>query len=441
MRSLMLTLGCVAVALMTALPAQAQGPAGEFTHCIGRLRSELKRHPEIRDETFETYASSAQDLRPLIDKATSTQPEFTQSVWDYLARRVDAQRVVEGRDLLERMAGALVVMQQRHAVDGATVVAVYGVETDYGRLRDKYPVVDATLGRACLNLASEERKSQFFAALWLLQQGYVKPDEFRGSWAGAFGLTQFMPATFVRYMDAADGSGAPDIMHSTLDALATTARYLRAQGWSDGLPWGIEVQVPRELALRANALEGDHACLATAEQGGGSAGKCRRIDEWAAAGVKNAAGKALRTRDPTWPGLMGSTPAALLMPAGAAGPAWLVTSNYQAIWRYNRADSYALAIGLLSDALRGGPGQRAAWPTDDPGLSRAQFRELQALLLRQGHCAMVVDGAQGAITDAAIRQEESRRGWPETGHPGMRLLAALRRDAHQAAARPCEKTQ
>src|SRR5215813_2544383 len=103
------------------------------------------------------------------------------------------------------------------------------------------------------------------------------------------------------------------------------------------------------------------------------------------------------------------------MPAGPDGPAWLVTQNYQAIWRYNRADAYGLAIGLLSDALRGGPPQRVAWPTDDPGLSRAEFRELQALLAQGGECDLKVDGLEGPRTGAAIRAQEARLGWAETG--------------------------
>jgi glucose-6-phosphate 1-epimerase len=114
------------------------------------------------------------------------------------------------------------------------------------------------------------------------------------------------------------------------------------------------------------------------------------------------------------------------MPAGPRGPAWLVTPNYQAIWRYNRADAYALAIGLLADSLRGGPLQRVAWPTDDPGLSRAEFRELQSLLVARGHCELRVDGSEGPRTSAAIREEETRLGWTPTGRGGARLLAALR---------------
>jgi glucose-6-phosphate 1-epimerase len=228
-----------------------------------------------------------------------------------------------------------------------------------------------------------------------------------------------------------DGSGSPDIVHSIPDALATTARYLRSMGWHEGTRWGVEVRVPPTLA-QFNALEGDHACLAKDQPGG----KCRSARAWSEAGVTRVDGSALVQADRAGGLADPATPMALLMPAGPQGPAWLVTPNYQAIWRYNRADTYALAIGLLSDALRGLPPQQAAWPTDDPGLSRAEFRELQGLLLEHGHCEVQVDGSEGPRTSAAIRAEEARLGLPETGRAGGRLLSALREQKPDAKAEP-----
>jgi lytic murein transglycosylase len=419
MLRLWISLGVCAFVLATQIRATAQTPE-PLAVCIASLRAELPSRPDVLPQTFDTYTRDVQDLRPLIDNATRAQPEFQLHIWDYLARRADAQRIAQGRELMQRESAALEGIARRHGVDAATAVAVFGVETDYGRVSGGYPVVDATLSRACLNLKSAERKQHFFAALWLLQQGLVKREDFRGSWAGAFGMTQFMPATFARYMNDGDGTGSADIIHSVPDALATTARYLRGLGWAEALPWAVEVKVPESLA-DANALEADHACLAEAKP----AGKCRSVAQWSVAGVKRIDGSALVG---TGAGgrLAAADTGALLMPAGAAGPAWLVTPNYQAIWRYNRADAYALAIGLLSDALRGGPLQRAAWPTDDPGLSRAEFRELQGLLVARGHCGLRVDGAEGPRTSAAIRDEETRLGWAPSGRGGGKLLGALR---------------
>jgi glucose-6-phosphate 1-epimerase len=416
------------MAVQSGATAQTSDEREPLSACIASLRQDLAARRDVKPETFDTYTRDVQDLRPLIDSASRAQPEFQVPIWDYLARRTDALRVAQGRELMQREAAALAGIERRNGVEAATAVAVFGVETDYGRSGGTVPVVDATLSRACLNLKSTERKQHFFAALWLLQEGVVKREEFKGSWAGAFGLTQFLPGTFVRTM--ADGDGPPaDIIHSVPDALATTARYLRSLGWTDGIAWGVEVQVPESLAP-FNALEGDHACLGDAK----SSERCRTVARWSLDGVKRVDGTPLVRSEPGTGRLAADTPAALLMPAGPAGPAWLVTSNYQAIWRYNRADAYGLAIGLLSDALRGGPLQKVAWPTDDPGLSRAEFREVQALLLARGHCDMKVDGADGPRTRDAVRQEEARLGWAETGRAGAKLLKALRAERAPAVA-------
>jgi glucose-6-phosphate 1-epimerase len=335
---------------------------------------------------------------------------------------VDPERIADGRALLASQSAALAAIDKRHGVDAATVVAVFGIETDYGRVQGRYPVVDATLSRACLNLDSTERRRNFFAALWLLQEGHVQPDNFFGSWAGAFGQTQFMPATFVAYMDAAaEGARRVDIVGNTADALATTARFLAALGWRSGLPWGVEVKLPDAALERFNAPESGHRCL----ERGQPEGSCRTLAQWAADGVRRADGGPLLGEGgaPGWePGLR----TALLMPAGAAGPAWLLTPNYQAIWRYNRADAYGLAIGLLADALRGVPPPRQAWPTDDPLLPRQGMRELQALLQSRGYCEVQADGRDGPRTAAAIRAEERRLELPETGRSGSRILARLK---------------
>jgi glucose-6-phosphate 1-epimerase len=408
-----------------AAAAAAESPP--LSTCVSALRRELPAHPEVTPQTFDTYTRDVQDLRPVIEGATRAQPEFQIPIWDYLARRVDAQRIEQGRALLQAQAGPLEAIARRQGVDPATTVAVLGIETDYGRVGGRYPVVDATLSRACLNLGSRERKQHFFDALWLLQEGVVRPESFTGSWAGAFGMTQFMPGTFRRHMRDDPAAPPADIVGNMADALATTARYLRSLGWSAPLRWGVEVRASPELA-NANALEGDHACLADARP----AGRCRTVAAWAQAGVLRVDGSPLLQAGEPLGGR--EAIAALLMPAGPQGPAWLVTPNYQAIWRYNRADTYALAIGLLSDALRGDPPQQAPWPTDDPGLSRAEFRELQLLLRERGYCEVTVDGSEGPRTAAAIRGEELRLGWPETARAGSKLLRALREQRSEPVA-------
>jgi lytic murein transglycosylase len=427
-----LALGGIVALAVACAPASAQDAAPLAT-CISALQRELPAHPEVTARTFETYTRDVQDLRPVIENATRAQPEFQIPIWDYLARRVDAQRIADGRALLQAQAVPLDAIARRHGVDPATTVAVLGIETDYGRVGGRYPVVDATLSRACLNLKSRERKQHFFDALWLLQEGVVRPESFTGSWAGAFGMTQFMPGTFRRYMRDDAGSPPADIVTSMPDALATTARYLRSLGWSEQLRWGVEVRASPELAA-SNALESDHACLEAQRP----SGRCRTVGAWAQAGIVRVDGSPLLQTGADPLGGRDAV-AALLMPAGVTGPAWLVTPNYQAIWRYNRADTYALAIGVLSDALRGEPPPQVPWPTDDPGLSRAEFREVQQLLRERGYCDVTVDGSEGPRTGTAIRAEELRLGWPDTARAGSKLLRSLRESRGEPAVCAAEK--
>ena len=220
------------LAVLLALPGLgAPAHAGtEFSQCVEHLRLELPQYPKVRPETFEVHTRGAQDLRTPIGNATQTQPEFQLPIWDYLARLVDTRRIDDGRRIIDREAAVLARVAAAHRVDPATVVAIFGIESDFGRLKGRYPVVDATLGRACLGLSNRERKAHFFAALWLLQEGQVQPEEFRGSWAGAFGMTQFMPGTYLRYQTDGDGDGRIDTVHNLADALVQAREAAAASG-------------------------------------------------------------------------------------------------------------------------------------------------------------------------------------------------------------------
>jgi lytic murein transglycosylase len=427
---------CISTLLVLGTSLAAASPS--LPLCIEQLRRELPQHPKLRPESFDQLLAGVQDLRAPIDSAAQSQPEFQLPIWDYLARLVDEQRVRDGRRVLDQDQAALAQVAATHRVDPATVVAIFGIESDFGRLTGRYPVLDATLSRACLNLANRERKAHFFAALWLLQEGQVQREAFRGSWAGAFGMTQFMPGTHVRYQADGDGDGQVDTVRSRADALATTANYLKSLGWVEGLPWGVEVNAPRDLARGWSSAQTEHACLASAE----AQGRCRRLAQWAALGVVRADGQALTSVSQAWPEASAATPWALLTPAGPNGPAWLVSRNFQAVWQYNRADSYALAIGLLSAALRQEPPLQATWPTQDAqtALSRNGTAALQQLLVTAGHCQLAVDGYDGPMTRQAIRDEERRRGLPDTGRPSTTLLERLRAEPPATNA-PCEREQ
>jgi lytic murein transglycosylase len=260
---------------------------------------------------------------------------------------------------------------------------------------------------ACIGRRQAFFRGEFFSALRILQGGHFAPEKLVGSWAGAFGQTQFMPTTFERLAVDFDGDGRKDLIDSAADALGSTANFLKQGGWQTSEPWGFEVKLPDgfNAALIGRKLK-------------------KPVADWGRLGVAriaNQSGGAL-----TGAGITANTSAALLAPAGVAGPVFLVFKNFDVIYGYNASESYGLAIAHLSDRLRGGGEFVTAWPTDDPGLARAERRELQSLLTKRGHDIGEIDGMLGERSRAAIEKEQARLGQKVSGRAGAKLLAALR---------------
>lgn len=335
---------------------------------------------------------------PTVLEAMDAQPEFKTPIWDYLAVLVDDERVADGRENLQRWSAVLDQVESRYGVDRHIVVAVWGVESNFGRQAGGRSLVRSLATGACSGRRQKFFRDEFMATLGILQSGDMPAEALRGSWAGAFGQTQFMPTTYQRLAVDLDGDGRRDIVGSVPDALGSTANFLVRAGWAAGAPWGYEVFVPTGYA--------------------GPAGRRNRqaLAQWRALGLRTVDGRPLS----------GNGPAALLLPTGAKGPAFLVFGNFNAIYSYNAAESYALAIAHLADRLRGGTAFKTAWPTDDGGLSRAQRKELQALLNQRGLDAGEPDGAIGPRTRAAIRAFRSSIGLPEDERAGMRVFEALK---------------
>ncbi len=384
-------------AAVTPLPTNEE--LMQFNTCMNDLRPQALA-AGVDASAFDRHAMSVtpdMTVLPLLDR----QPEFTTAIWDYLAGLVDQKRVDDGRAMMAKYASTLSQVQSRFAVDPATVTAVWGVESDFGRIMGRRPLLVSLGTLSCFGRRQAYFRSEFFELLKIVQRGDVAIDDLKGSWAGAFGQTQFMPSTYNRMAVDFDGDGRRDLVRSAPDALASTANYLLKSGWREGQPWGYEVKLPVGFD-------------------GSQAGRKARkpLSQWQAQGVRRVDGQAI----PLEP----DTPAAVLLPAGASGPAFLVFRNFDAIYSYNAAESYALAIALLSDRLRGGSGLRTPWPTDDPGLSRADRVELQRLLLKRGHDIGTPDGVLGTASRAAIQQEQQRLGMTADGRAGQKLLKALR---------------
>lgn len=378
------------------LAASTAGAAADFQSCVAGLRAQAL-NDGISAAVFDR-AMAGVTPDPKVIEAMNNQPEFKTPIWDYLGFLVDEERVETGRALLSRHAATLAAAESRFGVDRHTIVAVWGVESNYGQTRGRWSLPQALSTAACLG----SRRNGFFrgellATMKILQRGDLRQEQLTGSWAGAFGHTQFIPTTYLRLAVDGDGDGRRDLVDSIPDALHSTANFMARAGWQTGAAWGYEVRVPAGY--------------------GGPAGRTARapVSAWASRGITRVDGSPLT----------GAGNAGLVYPA-RGGPGFLVFRNYDAAYSYNGADSYALAISLLSDRLRGRPGVQQRWPTDDPPLSRAERRELQRLLIARGHDVGEPDGAIGAKTRAAISAEESRAGMPQTGRPGGKILQALK---------------
>ena len=372
--------------------------SAEFQACLQRLQP-MASAKGVQRGTFERLTQGLEPDMSVIEKL-DYQPEFRSAIWDYLSGLVDDERVAEGQAMLARHAETLKQVEQRFGVDPATVVAVWGVESNFGQNFGSYPLVQSLGTLSCFGRRQSYFRGELFSAMRIVQKGDVPVERLVGSWAGAFGHTQFMPSTFERLAVDFDGDGRADLMDNASDALASTANFLKKAGWRTGQPWGLEVKLPSGFN--------------TANEGRRTK---RAINEWVSRGVASVDGSPLPTN-------AGS--AGLLTPAGPTGPAFLVFRNFDAIYSYNAAESYGLAIAHLSDRLRGAGNFATPWPTDDPGISRAERRELQGLLILRGHDIGAVDGMLGEKSRAAIKIEQERLGQEPTGRGGMKILQALR---------------
>ena len=372
-----------------------------FRNCLAQLQGS----PAFRAVDAASFTRFTQGLAPdpsvlvLLDR----QPEFTLPVWDYIAVLVDDERVADGRAAYAKWQDTLRRIEQQTGVAPNVVVGVWGVESNFGQNLGGRPLVQSLATLSCFGRRQAYFRGELAAALRILQEGHVAPQQLTGSWAGAFGQTQFMPSTFFRSAVDFDGDGRRDIVDTVPDALASTAKFLQNAGYRRGEPWGFEVRLP--------------AGYSTA----GASRKAKRpIAAWRAAGLTLMDGSPLPD----------SLPSAGLMVPARGGPAFLVGRNFDTLYSYNASENYGLAIAQLSNLVTAPPGTPVgfvqAWPTDDPGLSRAQNRELQTLLLARGHDIGTADGMIGARTREAIRAEQQRLGHKVDGRAGQRLLGALR---------------
>lgn len=379
---------------------------GDFAACVARLQTAARAEGISQRVVDQVLGTVTQQERVL--ELDRKQPEFTLPFTEYYNRRVTPERVARGHRLLAEHAATLRAIERDFGIPAPYLLALWGLETNFGSNFGDTPVADSLATLAC-----DARRSAFFTAelmqaLRIVDAGDVPAERMTGSWAGAMGHMQFMPSIFQRYALDADGDGRRDLWGSLHDAMASAANFLRASGWERGLRWGREVRLPR----------GFDYLLAGRDQE-------RPLSEWVKLGVTDASGRAL-------PPLAIS--AALLVPSGHAGPAFLTYRNFEVIMRWNRSEFYALSVGRLADEIAGARPLSRPPPANAIRISRERVLQLQDDLNALGYDAGRPDGIVGPATRRAVSRFQQQRNMVADGHLDAATLDAVRAAAVEAGA-------
>ncbi|MGF1643916.1 MAG: lytic murein transglycosylase [Thiotrichales bacterium] len=380
----------------TQLDAEAM--PDDFVSWLAGFRREA-RAAGIAESTL-ARALDGIHYRPRVIELDRSQPEFVRPIWQYLDAAVSEQRVAQGRTQLNAHRETIRHAEQRYGVPGEIIVAIWGIESNYGGNFGSFATLDALATLAYEGRRRDFARGELLAALRIIERGDIEPERMIGSWAGAMGHTQFIPSSFVAYAVDGDQDGRRDIWNSIPDVVASTANYLARSGWRRGQSWAVEVRLPNDF---------NHAETELSVR--------RSSRDWAAMGVRAVDSGTLPEFD------AGS----VIVPAGARGPAFLVGPNHRAILRYNNATSYALAVGILADRIAGRAGVTQGWPRDEQPLARGQVRELQRLLNARGFDVGVPDGVLGPNTRDGLRAFQRAIGVTPDGFATLALLERLRR--------------
>ncbi|MDZ7629211.1 MAG: lytic murein transglycosylase [Parvularculaceae bacterium] len=395
-RSMISALAMAAVS--ASATAHAEDPS--FEDWLKGFRSEAAAagiRPDIINSAFDGVL-----MNQRVFELNDNQPEFARSVWDYLDSALSAKRVTDGRAKVDANKALLDRVEAEFGVDQEIIGAIWGLESSYGAVMGDHDVIGALATLGWKGRRTGYGREQLIGALKILQNGYADRAQLRGSWAGAMGQTQFIPTTYLVYAVDHGGDGQRNIWTDLDDVFASTANYLRASNYRAGAPWGFEVTLPEGF---------DHALADVDVE--------KAIIEWAGAGVKGVNTNLVADVDPNFRGR-------ILLPAGAKGPAFMVFENFEAILKYNRSTSYALAVGLLADHLAGREKPiSAAWPRADRALSLDERKALQQALKDKGYDPGPIDGVVGAGTKKALKAWQKSAGLPADGYASLDTLTKL----------------
>jgi membrane-bound lytic murein transglycosylase B len=396
--SILLLIACCAVPNVCPVQPATAMEASSRTENFDQFLQSLWPIAQSRGVSRETFDKLLSGLQPdkSAPKVASRQAEFDKPYKSYIADAVAPRRIKQGQAMVQRYGRELERIEARYGVPREIILAAYGIETDYGRVTGGKDIIRTLATLAFTRPDRPIFRDELVSALIIIDKGEVAREKLRGSWAGAMGGPQFLPSAYLNYAVAYDGSGFADIWENPRDILASIANFLRASGWKPGLPWGMEVILPKNF---------DFAFLH------------KNFADFAARGIRPSNGAALPARGE----------ATLFLPAGSQGPAFLLSDNYWVLKAYNNSDAYALSLGLLADRIAGGPGLRSRFPDPEPMLSRLEKSEMQRLLSRLGHYQGTIDGKFGqASRDAIHAYQKSVSTHPADGHGSAEVLRSLR---------------
>jgi membrane-bound lytic murein transglycosylase B len=326
--------------------------------------------------------------------ATKRQPEYGKPVGDYINALASPSRIQRGRDKAREWAKTFDDVEKKFAVERWVLLALWGMETDYGAAKDRWDVFRSLSTLAYTKYRHPYFRNELLVAMKIMQDHHLPREQMVSSWAGAMGQTQFMPSNFVDYAIDFSGDGKPDIWNNVADVLGSTGNYLHKGHWIYGLPWGFEIGLPQNFDMMTS--RGSFA-------------------EWAKRGVKRADGKPFPRQGD----------GILFFPAGAKGPAFIVTENYAVLKEYNNSEAYAIAVGHLADRMAGGGPIKAMWPADDRPLPREARIALQKKLASLGYKVTDFEGHVDFDLRDNIRQEQRKLGIIPDGNPTAALLSKL----------------
>ena len=368
----------------------------EFEQCMAQLRAQADE-AGIPAQVISRSLNTVK-LNQRVIELDRSQPEFTSSFSDYYTRRVSETRIETGRKKYREQQPLLQALTREYGIPGHYLVAFWGLETNYGGFLGSIPVLDALSTLACEGRRGDYFSGELMNALRIIQSGDVEASQMEGSWAGAMGQTQFMPAIFLKYAIDHDGDGRRNLWKSEDDALASAANFLQGLGWQREQRWGREVTLPDNFDFQLTGF---------AHQ--------RSLSDWAKLGVRMPNGQPLPQAD---------MEAALVVPSGHNGPAFLAYQNFRVIMGWNRSESYAIAVGRLADRIAGGGALHQA-PVPAPKLNREQVTRLQQTLNEQGHDAGAEDGLLGPGTRQALARYQQANGMVADGFPDQEVLTHI----------------